>query len=237
MDELHDSPYDDSIPRNGLLQYKYRGTDPHHPDNVGLRTLMQLRIPLIYLYGVSKGRYVPTWPVYIIADDPGKLTFEVAVDSMDTLGQPDSTAIEDDGSEIRRKYITSAVRTRLHQSTFRERVLRAYRNQCALCRLRHRELLEAAHIRPDRDEGGEPVVSNGLSLCKIHHAAFDKYILGIRPDCVVEIRQDILDEIDGPMLRFGLQEMHGAKLHIPASVKLQPDREALTERYELFLAR
>jgi len=41
-------------------------------------------------------------------------------------------------------------------------------------------------------------VPNGLALCKIHHAAFDMNILGIRPDHVVEIRTDVLEERDGP---------------------------------------
>ena len=51
---------------------------------------------------------------------------------------------------------------RLHQATFRERVLHAYRTSCAICRLRHRELLDAAHILPDGHPRGEPVVPNGL---------------------------------------------------------------------------
>ncbi len=31
------SPYQDSFAADGYLLYKYRGTDPNHPDNVGLR--------------------------------------------------------------------------------------------------------------------------------------------------------------------------------------------------------
>lgn len=80
--------------------------------------------------------------------------------------------------------------------------------------LQHQELLDAAHIIPDKDEMGEPTVNNGIALCKIHHAAFDRNILGIRPDLVIETRVDVLNEADGPMLRYGLQEMHGLKLSI-----------------------
>ena len=58
---------------------------------------------------------------------------------------------------------------------------------------------------------GAPVVPNGLSLCKIHHAAYDENFLGVRPDLVVEVRADV-DQIDGPMLRHGLQEMAGYHL-------------------------
>jgi len=93
---------------------------------------------------------------------------------------------------------------RPHQQTFRHRVLRAYQERCASCRLRHRELLEAAHILPDGDPRGEPIVSNGVALCKLHHAAFDRYILGIRPDLAVDLRLGVLREADGPMLLHGL---------------------------------
>ena len=71
-------------------------------------------------------------------------------------------------------YITTLVQRRLHQQAFRERVLLAYREACSICRLRHRELLDAAHILPDRHPLGEPLVSNGLALCTLHHAAFDR---------------------------------------------------------------
>lgn len=232
-----DGPYDDAFTDDDyrLLHYKYRGTDIYHRDNVGLRKAMAEKVPLIYLHGLVPGKYMATWPVYVVADDPARLTFTVAVD--DKLLYPDeriadiSVELE---TSIRRRYVTTETRVRLHQRVFRERVIRAYREQCAMCRLRHQELLDAAHIIPDSDEMGEPKVTNGISLCKIHHAAFDKNILGIRPDLVVEIRVDVLNEADGPMLRHGLQEMHGTKLHVPQLARLQPDTMSLEQRYQEF---
>ena len=87
-----------------------------------------------------------------------------------------------------RRYGVQTTHQRLHQQAFRDRVMRAYREHCAVCRLRHAELLDAAHIIPDSDPEGEPRVSNGLSLCKLHHAAFDQKLFGIRPDLIVEVR-------------------------------------------------
>src|SRR4051794_10458403 len=52
-------PYEDALGTDGLLRYRFRGTDPKHPDNVGLRLAMQRQVPLVYLYGVVEGRYVP----------------------------------------------------------------------------------------------------------------------------------------------------------------------------------
>ena len=80
-------------------------------------------------------------------------------------------------------------------------------------------------------------MSNGLAMCKIHHAAFDSNILGITPNHVVEIRSDILQERDGPMLRHGLQELHGSRLLVlPRRPADRPDPVRLEERYEEFRA-
>ncbi len=230
-------PYGDRFSEDGrAIHYRYRGADPQHRDNVGLRELMKSGRPLIYLHGIVPGRYLPEWPAYVIGDQPANLTFVVAVDyRQEALAvQPD---LQDLGAtEQRRRYKTAAVRVRLHQRAFRERVLAAYRGQCALCRLRHLELLEAAHITPDSSPRGEPLIRNGLALCKLHHAAFDRNILGITPDCIVKIRTDILDEIDGPMLQHGLQEMHDSKLYLPRRFEDRPDPEALAHRYESFLS-
>lgn len=78
---------------------------------------------------------------------------------------------------------------------------------------------------------------NGLALCKLHHAAFDVNILGIRPDYVVEIRTDVLREKDGPMLTHGLQELDGRSLmKVPRSAMKKPNPDFLEIRYSEFRA-
>ena len=233
------SPYDDSFGPEGLLLYRYRGTDPQHYENVGLRKALFRKTPLIYFHGVVPGKYLAVWPVFIVGDSPDKLYFHVAVDDMTYLkkrwgGFSEQNSIRDSEEEARRAYITSSVRNRLHQKGFRERVLSAYKEQCALCRLRHRELLDAAHIIPDNEPGGEPTINNGIALCKLHHAAFDKFFLGIRPDHVIVIRQDILAETDGPMLRHGLQGLHNKRLFVPKKIDLQPSADLLARRWQRF---
>lgn len=229
------SPYDDTFAEGGLLQYRYRGSDPEHPDNVGLRAVMQARKPLIYFHGIIPGKYVAAWPTYIVGDNPAGLCVTAVVDDKSTIAESAAFSIAEPAAEYRRQYITAEVKVRLHQRLFRERVLNAYKEQCALCRLRHVELLEASHIIPDSEAGGEPRVDNGVALCKLHHAAFDRNILGIRPDYVVEIREDILLEVDGPMLKFGLQQMHGTKIIVPRRGDQKPSKMALESRYEKFL--
>jgi putative restriction endonuclease len=128
------------------------------------------------------------------------------------------------------------VKVRLHQRRFRELVVSAYRHRCAVCRLAHPELLDAAHILPDKDERGKPEVPNGLSLCKIHHGAYDAEILGVDAEYRVHIRGDVLQEEDGPMLLHGLQELHGALITLPRAVAQYPNRDYLAERFDRFEA-
>ncbi len=226
-------PYDDALDSNGLLRYCYRGTDAQHHENRGLRLAMVQHVPLIYFHGIIPGRYMASWPTYVVGDNRAALTFTVAVDDRG-LAQALASAVDDAEVEIRRRYVTRQVAQRLHQVGFRQRVLHAYREHCAICHLRHEELLEAAHILPDGHPRGEPVVSNGLALCKLHHAAFDADILGIRPDYRVDLRLDILEEADGPMLRHGLQGFQNALIWTPRSPAERPRREFLEERYTMF---
>jgi putative restriction endonuclease len=231
-------PYKDHVSADGLVLYKYRGTDLNHRDNSGLRDAMNRRVPLIYFHGVVPGKYLASWPVFIVADSRESLTFTVMVDDPTTLRNwvtPSSPPVEpDEETLLRRLYITRQVRQRLHQHAFRERVLRAYRTHCTCCRLAHAELLDAAHIIPDAEQEGEPKVSNGLALCKLHHAAFDANILGIRPDYLIEIRPDVLEEQDGPLLLHGLQGLHNRAIELPGSRAHYPDRFLLEKRFEDF---
>jgi putative restriction endonuclease len=230
--EGKDRPYDDVFGEDGLLRYRYRGSDPAHVDNVGLRRAMQRQIPLIYFHGIVPGLYVAEWPVYVVGDDSSRLSFTVSVEErrFAALG----SLQESDETEIRRRYATRLFRQRLHQREFRERVVRAYQHHCAICRLRREELLEAAHIVADADPLGLPAVRNGVALCTLHHAAFDADLIGIRPDYVVEVRRDVLEEKDGPMLVHGLQGFHGTPLFVPRQVASQPDRRLLEARFQQF---
>ncbi len=233
------SPYDDTFTNDQLLRYRYRGTDSNHRDNVGLREAMKYGLPLAYFHGIAPGRYVATWPVYIVGDnpDPFRPAFSVAVDDKIHLGilsRARESSVREETDAARRAYITSTVRIRLHQRAFRERVLEAYRRQCAFCRLKHEELLDAAHIIPDSQPEGQPVVCNGVALCNLHHAAFDRFFVGIRPDYVIEVRPDILREGDGPTLKYAIQGLHGVQIQLPRSAENRPNPALLMKRYELF---
>jgi len=227
-----DGPYDDKFSKGDVLLYRYRGDNYLHRDNIGLREAMKNSIPLIYLFGVVPGKYLATWPVFVVGDDLKNLTFTVTVDDAAIIKEDE--LVVKDSDEARRAYITSMVKIRLHQRSFREKVIHAYRTQCAFCRLKHPELLDAAHIIPDNEPQSRPTIDNGLSLCKLHHAAFDSLILGVRPDYIIEVRGDVLREHDGPMLQHGLKELHNKKIILPRKQESWPDRDFVNWRYQKF---
>ncbi|WP_206340099.1 HNH endonuclease [Blastococcus litoris] len=224
-------PYDDALVGGGLLKYAYQGTDPQRSDNRALRAALEQEKPLAYFVGVAKSVYQVHFPVHVVAERPAERAFLIAIEEAQRLIDP---ALIEALTPDRRSYLERLVRTRLHQPLFRAQVLRAYRKQCAVCHLQHTDLLDAAHIIRDTDATGHAVVPNGLSLCKIHHAAYDRNIIGIRPDLVIEVRPDVLLEKDGPMLRHGIQEMSGQRLTVPTQRAAQPHRERLEQRYEEF---
>ena len=228
-----DSPYDDvHDPQSGRLIYKFRGEDPEHPDNVALRRAREWQRPLIYFEAVDPGVYDAVMPVYVVSEDRAGLQFTLQVDVMWSADE-----VSTPGVDMRREYVTRAVMQRLHQHHFRRIVLRAYRNLCSICRLRYLELLDAAHILPDKHPQGEPSIDNGLALCRIHHAAFDAQIVGIDPDARVHVRSDVLRQADGPMLRHGLQEVHGARLVLPRAAAERPNRDYLAARFREFMSK
>lgn len=225
-------PYEDSLGSDGYLRYKWRGDDPDQAENRALRSALRLKVPLIWFFGVGPGLYKPIFPVYMIAEEPKDQQFVVA-----TEGSAFLTASPSLLEEQVRRYIIRETKQRVHQPVFRATVMRAYGTRCAVCALGHGELLDAAHIVADSQENGIASVRNGLALCKIHHAAFDANILGIRPDLVVRIRADLLEEVDGPMLQHGLKERHGETLRVvPRARQERPDPVLLEEAYERFLS-
>ena len=234
--ENSDRPYDDDLGADGFYRYKMRGQDPNHFENRALRDAMHERLPLIWWHGVQGGGYSALYPVFLIDEERDQLQFVVDIDAVpqSDLPQPD-LAWPSVNLDLDASYRQALTKQRLHQRPFRAAVLRAYRTSCAVCSFRHGDLLDAAHIQED-GAGGRPVITNGLTLCKMHHAAYDRRILGITPDYEVRVNAAVLREVDGPMLRHGIQEFHGKRLMVlPERRKERPDRLLLEERFKAFL--
>jgi putative restriction endonuclease len=226
------SPYEDEETADGFA-YAYRAGALDQPDNRALRAAYDLQVPLAYFIGTRPGWYRPEWPVFVTADDPGRRRVTLTPGRM--VGPYDEREPLLPVDPIERRYAVRETRVRIHQARFRARVLPAYANQCTICRLKETRLLDAAHIVPDAALAGEPTVSNGLSLCSIHHRAYDEDLVGVSPDYLVQIHPRLLDEDDGPMLEL-LKDAHDATIVLPRRQTSRPDRELLAVRFARFAA-
>ena len=225
-----DGPYGDTEIAPGVWAYHYRAGSTDG-DNRKLRRAYELQVPLIMWRKIANGVFMPVFPVYVTADDTAQRLFTITLDEIRHLGDPVTMS-----PDVRR-YAQDIVNRRLHQPEFRGRVLRAYERHCTVCKLDRPQLIDAAHIVPDGHPLGDPIVRNGLALCKIHHAAYDANILGISPDSIVHINEEVMQVIDGPMLEHGLKDMNGQTLlWSPQRSEDHPDRDRLALRFDEFRA-
>ncbi|MGJ9405773.1 HNH endonuclease [Nesterenkonia aurantiaca] len=228
------NPYVDRVTDSGLVEYAFTEAPKKQYQNDGLRLAHAHGLPIIYFRAVRKSVYDAYFPVHVMGIDEGRRV--ALLNLAETLGPHGRIDVDfaPQLGEIEVKYRGQVVRRRLHQRDFRSNVMFAYTSRCSVCSLGHAQLLDAAHILPD-SRGGSPEISNGLALCKIHHAAYDANIMGVDSDRRVHIRADILREVDGPVLEHGFQKRHREMLRVvPEDQKFSPNREYLAARFEEF---
>jgi putative restriction endonuclease len=224
------SPYDDEILADGFL-YAYRAGSIDQPDNRALRAAHDLQVPLVYFIGTRPGWYKPVFPCFVTGNDTARRMVTVTPGELrGPIDEPEPVLLEDPSE---RRYAVRQTRVRLHQARFRARVVPAYSSQCSICRLKELRLLDAAHIVGDAEDFGEPSITNGLSLCAIHHRAFDNNLVGVSPDYVVHVSRRLREDEDGPMLEL-LKGFHDQPLSVPIRRRDRPDRERLDVRFTAF---
>ena len=213
-----------------MVDYAFMGENPNSADNRWLREAFENNVPIVYFLGIAPGRYQAIMPAFIGGWDPMLRRARIA------FGLPEQQSLAPPTTEIERRYALRAVKQRLHQASFREAVIGAYRGRCALSGLPEPMLLDAAHIIEDRDELlGQPLVRNGIPLSKIHHAAFDAHLIGIDPDYRLHVSERLLGQNDGPMLE-AIKGLDGGLLRLPTRSQDRPDRDRLALRFERFKA-
>lgn len=187
-------------------------------ENEALKRCAETVLPLIYFLQLKKRpspEYAVFAPVYVVGWDDEKRRFLVDLSEQrpGEVVSPARTARQlklpeirtpDSPSEIReltRRYVISTVQQRLYEARFRNAVLDAYRDHCAVCELHVRALLDAAHVAPGYD------VSDGVALCATHRRAFDTGVLSFDRDYNVHVN------VDDP----ALEAYEGKHLALPAN--------------------
>jgi putative restriction endonuclease len=222
--EVHQQIYDG----DDVVDYAFMGQNADAAENRWLRDAMINRTPFIYFLGTSPGMYQAIIPTFIVDWDATSLKAKLS------FGLAGEARADPSESVAERRYALRQVKTRLHQASFRAAVITAYGGRCALSGIPESRLLDAAHIAADNDEKmGQPIVTNGLPLSKLHHAAFDSHLIGISPDYRIVVSDRLLSIRDGPSLE-ALKGIHGGTLLPPRRPKDQPDRDRLAARFEEF---
>jgi putative restriction endonuclease len=220
------SPYPDDAETESGYWYAYRLGERGDADNRALTAAFELQVPIVYFRSTLAGSFLPLYPMYVEENDPYTKRVHLTPGGM-RLGEPVVLPA------LEKAYVMRELRVRLHQGRFRSLVIPAYGRKCTICRLKQTRLLDAAHIRGDAHPDGAASVSNGLSLCTIHHRAYDEDLVGINADYEVRVAPRLLEEEDGPMLEV-LKLFHGSTISLPRLAASRPDQELLAERHERF---
>jgi putative restriction endonuclease len=230
-----DSPYNDA-PQGSCILYDFL-PDSHEHDNVGLKRCAEALVPIIYLLQVKKrpAEYVAFAPVYVVGWDDEKRRFLVDLSEQKPgeiaspaplTRQLDLPVVQTPSSpsEMRamtKSYVVSSVQRRLFEAKFRNEILAAYGERCAVCGLRYRPLLDAAHVVSDREPKPSIVIREGIALCATHHRAFDANILRYDEEHVIHI--DLPDNrTPGEGELNMLAAFEGRKLLLPSDPGLWP---------------
>jgi putative restriction endonuclease len=93
-----------------------------------------------------------------------------------------------------RRQVLQTVNRKIRDARFRANVLRAYSHRCCVCGIQL-DLLDAAHIIPVEHERGTDEIKNGLSLCALHHRAFDHALITVCADYSVSCSEKELERL------------------------------------------
>lgn len=145
-----------------------------------------------------------------------------AEQDVEELDEPFNPANISDG----RQRVFAAIVRRQGQQAFRDKLLAAYDNQCAVTRSRTEWVLEAAHITPYRGIKTN-ALSNGLLLRADIHTLFDLALISIEP-------RKIRIRVSSLLAGSHYEEFDGKEPTFPKSQTVQPSHAALEEHYSLF---
>lgn len=229
-----DTGYIDEMLSERVIKYSLDSADPDKGSNKKLLSALDSGDPIIYFkpHDNKPGIFEAHYPVYVRSFDPiEKVVYLELEEEFTVYGDPIKLVTN------KEEYKKRIVKVRQNQQQFRAQVMYAYSAICSVCRLNQYTLIDAAHITPFKESTSVAHVSNGLALCKLHHAAYDQNLLGISQDYQIKIHDSLLlDNDPSESLRVNFIDLNGETLFVPGAAQLQPDRDRLKERFVSFSA-
>jgi len=118
------------------------------------------------------------------------------------------------------------VKTRVNQNVFRQIILNTYSGRCAVSGINISELLNASHIIPwSKNEKERLNPENGICLSKLYDAAFDRGLIGIRPDYSIILSTKIKERNNEIFYDRYFLSISGTQIGLPERYK--PRKEFL----------
>src|SRR5262249_16312605 len=128
-----------------------------------------------------------------------------------------------EAAERARRFASALAR----DAAFSKDVRKAYADRCAMCGL-GLGLVVGAHIYPVSAPGSPDKVSNGLSLCQNHHAAFDNHKIWINPSTFeIRLHNEILSAATSNSAARRFVALTYKNLRLPSDSTKHPGREML----------
>jgi putative restriction endonuclease len=126
-----------------------------------------------------------------------------------------------------RQRIVQTVSLLSRDSSFRRKVTAAYEQRCAVTRMQLR-LIDAAHILPVGVEGSNDEVANGICLSPTYHRAYDRGLIYLDENLVMQINRGKEQELIQVGLAGGLEDFKaylGTTIHLPQDRRQRPSIE------------
>ena len=135
-----------------------------------------------------------------------------------------------DGTESR-----ANIKVRRGQDYFRTAVLNNFEGRCGVTGIAIRELLIASHILPWNSHPKERLnVRNGLSLSRLHDAAFDQGLITFDDDLKMILSASIRDALDNKAAEDYFGAYEGKPLQLPEDAALPEPKFLLHHRKKIF---
>lgn len=223
------SHYPDDLAENGLI-YHYPATDrPPARDAAEVeatKAAASLSIPLFVItHNPESGNLRDVRKGWVASFDDASAQFLIVFQDKPPAPPapppPESEPFQALQHRDRRPSMGSSLS---RKGEFRFGVFKRYGAECAVCRIRLLEALDAVHIVPVEDLGTDDP-RNGLPLCATHHRAFDAQRFAIHPETLrIETRSPFTTD----QLRISVPSLH----HLTCT----PHKDALAWRRDRWIS-
>ena len=121
-----------------------------------------------------------------------------------------------DLSHLRGENVIREVKTRVNQSVFRQMVLSNYESKCAISDIDIPQLLFASHIVPwSQNEKERLNPENGICLSSLYDKAFDKGLIGIKPNYKVVLSKNIKNKKEAAYYSVFFSQIENKEINSP----------------------